>query len=84
MAILSNNTSAGGTMKRIQNGELVELSAAGKKMKQNSDVVGLWGMVIEYDPDNRHPYRIQWYQTSGTTKKFPMARYEIKRFKTKK
>ena len=55
-------------MKRIQNGELVELSSAGKKLDQNSDVVGLWGMVVEYEPTNRHPYRIQWYQTSGTTK----------------
>ena len=71
----------GGTMKKIQNGELVELSSAGRKMKQNHEVVGLWGMVVEYEPDNRHPYRIQWYSTSGTTKKFPMARYEIKRFK---
>ena len=68
-------------MKRLQNGELVELSSAGKKLQQNADVIGLWGMVMEYDPTNRHPYRIQWYNTSGTTKKFPMARYEIKRFR---
>ncbi len=68
-------------MKRINNGELVELSSAGRKMKQNAEVVGLWGMVMESDPTNRHPYRIQWYKTSGTTKKFPMARYEIKRFR---
>ena len=68
-------------MKKIQTGELVELSSAGKKLQQNADVIGLWGMVMEYDPTNRHPYRIQWYNTSGTTKKFPMARYEIKRFR---
>ena len=68
-------------MKRLQNGELVELSSAGKKMKQNAEVVGLWGMVMEYDPTNRHPYRIKWWLSNGTTKKFPMARYEIKRFR---
>ena len=69
-------------MKRIQNGELVELSSAGKKLDQNSAVVGLWGMVVDYEPHNRHPYRIQWYGTSsGVSKKFPMARYEIKRFR---
>ena len=68
-------------MKKIKEGELVELSSAGKKLQQNADVIGLWGMVMEYEPDNRHPYRIQWYNTSGTTKKFPMARYEIKRFR---
>ena len=66
-------------MKRIQNGELVELSSAGRKMKQNAEVVGLWGMVVEYEPHNRHPYRIQWFgydQGDGT---FPMKEYEIKR-----
>ena len=69
-------------MKKIQNGELVELSSAGRKMKQNENVVGLWGMVVEYEPSNRHPYRIQWYGTSsGVSKKFPIARYEIKRFR---
>jgi hypothetical protein len=68
-------------MKRIQNGELVELSAAGKKLDQNSDVAGLFGMVVKYRLDNRHCYQIAWYRADGTTKKFPMARYEIKRFK---
>ena len=68
-------------MQKIKNGELVELSSAGQKMKQNDEVVGLWGMVMEYDSTNRHPYRIQWYKADGTTKKFPMARYEIKRLK---
>ena len=68
-------------MKKIQNGELVELSSAGKKLEQNSEVVGLWGMVWEYRDNNRHCYQIKWYKKDGTTKKFPMARYEIKRFK---
>ena len=68
-------------MKRIQNGELVELSSAGKKLQQNSEVVGLWGMVVKYRENNNHCYQIDWYKPDGTIKKFPMARYEIKRFR---
>jgi len=67
-------------MKRIQNGELVELSAAGNKLEQNHNVKGLFGMVIEYK-NQRHGYQIEWYRKDGTTHNFPMARYEIKRFK---
>ena len=68
-------------MKRIKEGELVELSSAGKKLQQNADVVGLWGMVVKYRHNNNHCYQIDWYKPDGTTKKFPMARYEIKRLK---
>ena len=67
-------------MKRIKEGELVELSSAGKKLQQNADVVGLFGIVFEYE-EGQHPYKIDWYNLDGTIKKFPMARYEIKRFK---
>tara|TARA_B100000424_G_scaffold200950_1_gene158093 strand:- start:206 stop:418 length:213 start_codon:yes stop_codon:yes gene_type:complete len=67
-------------MKRIENGELVELSAAGKKLDQNHNVLGLFGMVVEYK-NQRHGYQIDWYKKDGTTYNFPMARYEIKRFK---
>ena len=70
-------------MKRINNGELVELSAAGRKLDQNSGVYNLFGMVVEYK-NQRHAYQIDWYKLDGTIKKFPMARYEIKRFKGKK
>ena len=68
-------------MKRIQAGELVELSAAGWKLDQNSDMYHLFGIVMKYEKDSNHPYKIQWYNLDGTTKKFPMARYEIKRFR---
>ena len=67
-------------MKKIQNGELVELSAAGKKLDQNHNVLGLFGMVVEYK-NHRHAYQIDWYKKDGTIYKFPMARYEIKRFR---
>jgi len=68
-------------MKRINEGELVELSSAGKKLQQNADVIGLFGMVFEYAKLDKHPYKIDWYNLDGTVKKFPMARYEIKKFK---
>ena len=68
-------------MKKINEGELVELSSAGKKLQQNADVIGLFGMVFEYAKLDKHPYKIDWYNLDGTVKKFPMARYEIKRFR---
>ena len=71
-------------MKRIKEGELVELSAAGKKLNQNHNVLGLFGMVVEFRDNNNHAYQIEWYKNDGEIYKFPMARYEIKRFKTKK
>ena len=71
-------------MKRIENGELVELSAAGKKLQQNADVRGLFGMVMRHDSLDRHPYKIRWFRSDGGLKEFPMARYEIKKFKGKK
>ena len=70
-------------MKKIQTGELVELSSAGKKLQQNSDVVGLFGLVMRYE-SGQHPYKIQWFKSNGELKEFPMARYEIKKFKGKK
>ena len=68
-------------MKKIKEGELVELSSAGKKLQQNADVIGLFGIVFEYAKLDKHPYKIDWYNLDGTVKKFPMARYEIKKFK---
>ena len=68
-------------MKKIKEGELVELSAAGRKLDQNSEVHNLFGMVVEHKGNTRHPYKIEWYKPNGEIYKFPMARYEIKRFK---
>jgi hypothetical protein len=68
-------------MKRIEIGELVELSSAGNKLEQNNDVKGMFGMVVEYLKHKDHPYQIEWYKLDGTTKPFPMSRYEIKRFR---
>ena len=66
---------------QIEIGDLVELSSAGKKLKWNNEVKGMFGMVVEYNKTKKHPYQIEWYKSDGTTRPFPMARYEIKRFR---
>ena len=71
----------------MQCGELVTLSSAGRKMMHNSEVVGLYGMIVRIEDRGNHPYKIHWY---GTTKRLtsgdephqlPMKRYEIKRYR---
>ena len=64
-------------------GDLVELSATGKKAKQNSEVWGLWGIIVEI-AGYTHPYRIDWFRPDGTLKRVPMARHEIKFMRGKK
>ena len=64
----------------MQVGELVELSAAGRKIKQNSQCYGLIGLIvrIELDGNQPHPIKIQWLITAGELY-YPMKRYEIKK-----
>ena len=64
-------------MKRIQNGELVELSAAGRKLNHNDKVYDMMGLVLRIDNSEKYPYIIQWFGYIGGT--FPMKEYEIKR-----
>ena len=56
-------------MKKIENGELVELSSAGKKLQQNSDVVGLFGLVMRYEK-GQHPYKIQWFKDNRVSRSY--------------
>ena len=65
----------------MQVGELVELSAAGRKIKQNSQCYGLIGLIVRIEKDGNitnHPIKIQWLITAGELY-YPMKRYEIKR-----
>ena len=71
-------------------GELVELSAAGKKGDQNDKVIGLFGMILSIDPDcngfrGGYPYQIRWFgyteMTTDGIGMLPMKEYEIKRVK---
>ena len=65
----------------MQVGELVELSSAGRKIKQNSDCYGLIGLIVRIEKDGNitnHPIKIQWLTTAGELY-YPMKRYEIKK-----
>tara|TARA_R110001583_G_scaffold85223_1_gene223355 strand:+ start:481 stop:690 length:210 start_codon:yes stop_codon:yes gene_type:complete len=69
----------------MQVGDLVELSAAGSKAKQNEMCWGLWGMIMKIDKiSQNHPYKIQWFRKDGSTHRCPMGRYEIKKLRGKK
>ena len=69
-------------------GELVELSAAGKKGDQNEKVVGLFGIIMRIEPEENgyrggYPYQIRWFGYHELTCNgigwLPMKEYEIKR-----
>ena len=70
----------------MQIGDLVELSAAGKKAKQNNGCYNQYGIImkIEKQHNQNHPYKIQWFRKDGSTHRCPMARYEIKKLRGKK
>ena len=63
----------------MQVGDLVELSAAGRKIKQNSQCYGLIGLITRIDLGGNfrtaHPIKIEWLGMGY----YPMKRYEIKR-----
>ncbi len=68
----------------MQAGDLVQLSSAGWKTQQNSDVKvkGAYGIILEILQRNKHPYQIQWFGTGRDhPHMFPMARHEIKYYK---
>ena len=59
-------------------GDLVELSAAGRKIKQNSQCYGLIGLITRIAKDQNitnHPIKIEWLGMGH----YPMKRYEIKK-----
>ena len=69
-------------------GDLVELSSAGNKNRQNTEVVGTFGLVMSVEEHSQYPYKIQWVGIRATDpmategrKILPMARYEIKKFR---
>ena len=77
---------------RYKNGELVELSAAGRRNKHNDKVYDLFGLVLSYEKNLKHsgerdrfPYKIHWfgYNDDGNSQ-FPMKEYEIKRVRGEK
>ena len=73
---------------RYKIGELVALSAAGRKNKHNDKVYDMLGMVMSYEKDpisgnwDKYPYRIQWFGYTQGDGTFPMKEYEIKRVRS--
>ena len=68
-------------MSKFVTGDLVTLSAAGRKNKHNDQVYGKIGIVINVRRFNQHPYQIKWIgaETPTSTRGLlPMAEYEIK------
>lgn len=79
----------------MQVGDLVQLSAGGRKSQQNTAVDECWGgMIIEINPSNHavYPFKVEWYGkikgdralSSDGGSILPMKRYEIKKLKAKK
>ena len=68
---------------RYKIGELVELSAAGRKAKHNVNVYGMMGIIKEINTNDgkpdRYPYKIYWFGFNRGDGTFPMKEYEIKR-----
>ena len=79
----------------MQVGDLVQLSAGGRKSQQNNAVDECWGgMIVEINPSNHcvYPFKVEWYGkikgdralSSEGGSILPMKRYEIKKLKVKK
>ncbi len=70
---------------RFKIGDLVELSAAGRRLEQNDKVYDMIGMVLSYEKHptsggwDKYPYKIQWFGMTAGDGTFPMKEYEIKR-----
>ncbi len=61
-------------------GDLVTLSAAGRKNKHNDTVYGHIGIVVKIRGISDHPYQIKWINADIPRHNglLPMAEYEIK------
>jgi hypothetical protein len=70
---------------KYEKGSLVKLSAQGKKLKQNGDQVGGFGIVTDYIQWAVYPYRVQWfYKKTKSYSTFSAKEYELRRMRAKK
>jgi len=60
-------------------GDLLELSAAGKKREHNSHCQGKMGLLLDYEEGEPYPYVIRWLTVAIHSGMIPMKEYEIKR-----
>ena len=70
-------------MSKFTVGDLVTLSASGRRNEHNKDVRGLIGIIMEIREYKNYPINIQWIglTTGGHGSQgdmFPMKEYEIK------
>jgi hypothetical protein len=65
-------------------GELVKLSAAGRKLDHNEGFQEGYGMVIEYRNWERFPYKMRWFGSEHKHETFEAKEYELKRYRVKK
>ena len=76
-------------------GDLVQLSAAGRKLHQNDIAVGGWGIITSIEPDyfgNKYPIKTKWFCKPQLLAGAPIkkveqvcfSRYEIKKLKSVK
>lgn len=70
---------------KYEKGSLVKLSAQGKKLKQNGEQVGGFGIVTDYIQWAVYPYRVQWfYKKPKKYSTFSAKEYELRRMRAKK
>jgi hypothetical protein len=69
-------------MSKFTVGDLVTLSANGRKREHNRCVRGLIGIIMEIKAHASYPINIQWIGLTGghgfTNDRFPMKEYEVK------
>ena len=65
-------------------GELVKLSAAGRKCVHNEGYKEGYGMIIEYQYLHRFPYKMRWFGSENKHETFEAKEYELKRYRVKK
>ena len=72
-------------MSKFKVGDLVELSAAGRKNDGNFLCRGGYGMVIKVDKkDSQYPIICNWPTKDRVNKRHSFKEYELKRLKVKK
>jgi hypothetical protein len=65
----------------MQVGDLVELSAYGRKRCHSKSLWDKMGLVIEYKPSGFY-WKVQWFETKG--RPYYISRKDIKHVKVKK
>ena len=69
---------------KFKAGDLVELSAAGKRSQQNTDMLGGFGFVETIaESDQAYPIKCKWWKKDMTVCNGHFKPYELKFYKNK-